>query len=70
MQLLNCNSGIHQFQTHEVKQDLQGSGKGADSDSICKAIDAKDEGTTVPCGLLAAMDSAPTLNGTSLMQPL
>ncbi len=40
---------------------------GADYDSICKEIDAEDVGATPPCGLPAAMDSAPTPNATSLM---
>ena len=41
---------------------------GAVSDSICKEIDAEDVGAMTPCGLPAAMDSAPTPNATSLMQ--
>ncbi len=43
---------------------------GADLDSICKEIDAEDEGATTSCGLPAAMDSAPTPNAASLVQLL
>ncbi len=44
------------------------SGGGADSDSICKMIDAEGVGATTLCGLLAAMDAAPTPNATSPMK--
>ncbi len=47
---------------------LASSGEGADSDSICKEIDAEDVGATTPCDLPAVMDSAPTPDATSLMQ--
>ncbi len=43
-------------------------GGGADSDAICKDIDAEDVGATTLRGRLAAMDSAPTPNATSPMQ--
>ncbi len=44
------------------------SGGGADSDSICKEIDAEDVKAMTPFGRLSAMDSAPTSNATSPMQ--
>ncbi len=44
------------------------SGGGADSDSICKEIDATDVRAMTPCGGLSAMDSAPNLNETPPMQ--
>ncbi len=44
--------------------------EGADSDSICKDIDAVDIRAVTACGQPAAMDSTPTPNETSLMQLL
>ncbi len=37
-------------------------------DSNSEDVDAKDAGATTPCGLLAAMDSAPAPTVTSLMK--
>ena len=122
MQLLRCNSGIHQFQTQEIKIckwwfwfHLQGDwcwgcrghdtvwltgchgfspySKGNFSNATLESINSKPKksskickwwfwfhlqgdwcwgcrGPTTPCGLLAAIDSAPTPDATSPMQLL
>ena len=57
-QLLQCNSGIHQFQTQEIKEDLQVQEAKLILIPLAKKIDAEDVGATTLCGLLAAMDSA------------
>ncbi len=61
--------GIKQFQTQEIKQDLQ-----VWEDELIQEIDAEDVGPMTPFGQLAAIDSAPTpitnspmSNATSLM---
>ncbi len=58
IQLLWCNSGIHQFQTQEIKEDLQVQEAKLILIPLAKKIDAEDEGATTLCGIPAAMDSA------------
>ncbi len=55
MQLWNPSIPIPRSQARSAS-----SGGGANLDSICKAIDAEYVGATSPCGLPAAIDSAPT----------
>ncbi len=65
LQFFQPNSGINQFQTQEIKQVLQ-----VQEEEQFQEIEAEDVGAMMPCGWLAAMDSAPTPNATSLVQLL
>ncbi len=62
MQLRWCNTKINQLKTQEIKPDRQVS-----VEELIQEIDVDDVGDTTLCGLLAAMDSAPTPNATSSM---
>ncbi len=66
--LLHCALLLaHRFQAQPLTPVSQ-HGKKQFCDSICKEIDAEDVGAMTLCGLLAAMDSAPTPDATSPMQ--
>ncbi len=69
IQLLQCNLSPMYLWNQSIpnprnQQDLGG---GTDYDSIYKEIDTEDVGGMILCGWLAAMDSAPNPNLTSLM---